>query len=313
MTRAVISATDPATLAMLRYGIGVLCLLPLIRVLRLRFPPSKDFPQVALLGLFFFAGFPWLYNKSLTFTTAAHASIAFSTMPFLTLVVARLRGAEPLTAPKLLGVSVATVGVVAVLLDRMPASAAGAAPPLAWVGDLLMVAGALCAAVYNVFARPYLARSPALSFTAVAMMAGTIGMAPLAALDDPSRMLAFDARTWTLIVALGSVGAALPFYLWSVALEGTTPTRTAITGTLNPVSAVALGTLLLGEPLSPHLLIGLGAITAGIVLTSWRGSFPFLRPQPAAASEPAADDAVATASGAESAVGSSAAGSSPSR
>jgi drug/metabolite transporter (DMT)-like permease len=65
------------------------------------------------------------------------------------------------------------------------------------------------------------------------------------------------------------IGAALTFMLWSWALERTTPTRVAISVTLNPVSSMALGALWLDESVSLRLMLGLLAVLTGIALAAW--------------------------------------------
>ncbi|WP_164066836.1 EamA family transporter, partial [Serratia marcescens] len=65
-------------------------------------------------------------------------------------------------------------------------------------------------------------------------------------------------------IYLGAFGAALTFYLWAFALERTTPTRVAISVTVNPIAASVVGAALLGEPLSWNLMAGIVAVFAGI-------------------------------------------------
>jgi drug/metabolite transporter (DMT)-like permease len=60
------------------------------------------------------------------------------------------------------------------------------------------------------------------------------------------------------------VGGAAAFFVWVFALERTTPTRTAITMTINPVFASAVGAFTLGEPIGINLIVGLLAVFAGI-------------------------------------------------
>ncbi|MFX8719854.1 EamA family transporter, partial [Acinetobacter baumannii] len=59
----------------------------------------------------------------------------------------------------------------------------------------------------------------------------------------------FAASQWLAAVYLGAFGSALTFDLWAFALERTTPTRVAISVTVNPISAALTGAVLLGEPL----------------------------------------------------------------
>jgi drug/metabolite transporter (DMT)-like permease len=49
-----------------------------------------------------------------------------------------------------------------------------------------------------------------------------------------------------------------------LALERASPTRVANTMTVNPVAAGLLATQLVGEPITPNLVVGLIAVFAGI-------------------------------------------------
>jgi len=265
-TRFIIANTDPASLGLARYGIGSLCLAVFLGG-ALRRPRREDLIPISLLGVLFFAVFPWLFNKSLTWTTAAHGSLALSAMPLLTLVVAATLGVERLTIRKIVGVAMALLGVAVALSDKL----AGPGLEGAWRGDLVMVGAALCGAIYNVLARSYLKRYPALIVTAYAMLGGTAGLALLTGVEGaPLKLLSLSSTGWLIILYLGVVGAAFTFWLWSFGLERTSPTRTAITVTLNPVTATVIGTLVLNEPLTPYLLLGFGSIIFGIALANWQ-------------------------------------------
>ena len=87
VTRYLVGNADPLTLAILRWGIGFLFVLPITLVLRVKWPPRSDWPGVAALGLCFFGLFFILYNIALGYTTAARASLALSTLPLQTMPV----------------------------------------------------------------------------------------------------------------------------------------------------------------------------------------------------------------------------------
>src|SRR5262249_58654814 len=93
--------------------------------------------------------------------------------------------------------------------------------------------------------------------------AGVAVLLPTAAPALATRGLALGGGQIVAVGYLGVVCAALVFWLWSVGLEHTTPTRVAVTVTLNPVSAMALGALMLGETVTPALLAGLAAGVRG--------------------------------------------------
>jgi threonine/homoserine efflux transporter RhtA len=63
---------------------------------------------------------------------------------------------------------------------------------------------------------------------------------------------------------LGLFGSALTFYLWAFALSRTTPTRVAISVTVNPITAALVGAVLLDEPIRWNLIAGLVAVFLGI-------------------------------------------------
>ena len=171
VTRYAIGTVDPVTLAAFRFGIGFLVLAPLALMLRSALPRGRDWIGAALLGIMFFAVFFVFYNVALAYTTAARGALALSTLPLWTMVVAALLGAERLTARKTLGVLIAVGGVTVAL-----AAGLAAAPPDAWRGDLVMAGATLCMAFYNVWSRPFIARSSPLGFVTVSMGAGALAL-----------------------------------------------------------------------------------------------------------------------------------------
>ena len=169
ITRYLVGNADPLTLAILRWGIGFLCVLPVALVLRVRWPARRDWPAIAGLGICFFALFFIFYNIAIGYTTAARASLALSTLPLQTMMVGAVLGIEPLTRRKSLGVGIAVLGVFAALVSGLSAAPAGA-----WKGELIMTGAVLCMSFYNVYSRPFIQRSSALGFLAVGMGAGAM-------------------------------------------------------------------------------------------------------------------------------------------
>jgi drug/metabolite transporter (DMT)-like permease len=126
VTRYLVTDADPLTLAILRWGIGFLCLLPVAMMLRAQWPKRSDWLPVAALGIGFFGLFFILYNIAVGYTTAARASLALSTLPLQTMLVGALLGVEPLTRRKSIGVAIAIAGVFAALASGLGNAPAGA-------------------------------------------------------------------------------------------------------------------------------------------------------------------------------------------
>lgn len=266
-TRYLVGAVDPLAIGSFRFGIGFLLLLPLTVLRGDRWPEPGDRGAVVALGLLYFALFPILFNASLIFTTAARGALALSTLPLLTLVIGAALGSEALTLRKSIGVIVATLGVAVALLSDLSSAPAGA-----WRGDLLMIGAALCMALYSIWSKPLIRRASPIAFTTLSMGAGAICLVLLSVWRGSfAPVAAFGAPQWLAASYLGVFGSALTFYLWAFALERTTPTRVAISVTVNPISASLVGAVLLHEPLRWNLAAGIVAVFAGIWIATTAG------------------------------------------
>ncbi|MEK9279907.1 MULTISPECIES: DMT family transporter [unclassified Bradyrhizobium] len=267
-TRYLVSSIDPLAIGSFRFGIGFLLLLPLTILRGDRWPQRADWAAAAALGVLFFALFPILFNASLIFTTAARGALALSTLPLLTLAIGSALGSEALTLRKSIGVVVATLGVAIALLTDLTSAPSGA-----WRGDLLMVAAALCMALYGIWSKPLIRRSSPIAFTTMSMAAGAACLVVLSYLRGSFAPVAgFGAPQWLAAFYLGAFGAALTFYLWAFALERTTPTRVAISVTVNPITASLVGAYLLHEPLRWNLAAGIVTVFAGIWIATTTGA-----------------------------------------
>nr|WP_246583392.1 EamA family transporter [Bradyrhizobium iriomotense] len=273
-TRYLVGSIDPLAIGSLRFGIGFVLLLPLTLQRGDRWPERGDWATAAALGILFFALFPILFNASLIFTTAARGALALSTLPLLSLVIGAALGAEALTWRKSVGVVIATLGVAVALVSDLTSAPSGA-----WRGDLLMMAAALCMALYGIWSKPLIRRSGPIAFTTMSMAAGAVCLILLSYVRGSFAPVAgFGTPQWLASAYLGAFGAALTFYLWAFALERTTPTRVAISVTVNPITASLVGAWLLNEPLRWNLAAGIVAVFAGIWIATTSG-----RTQPASA------------------------------
>lgn len=278
VTRLAVRSVDPLAVATIRYAIAALCLLPVLFAAGLR--PKRggiegQWPAALALCLLFFGLFPYLFTTGLKHTTAARGALALATMPMQTLLLAAAFGAERLTAAKLAGVVLALAGLAIALSQSLGAAGSPEAWRGAWRGDLMMAAAGFLGAVFNVGSRFYLVGIPALPLCAAGTLVGSLALsaalAATGAAGGAGPLSAIPPGSWGALVYLGVIGGALTFFLWVFALTRATPTRVAVTVTLNPVSAMTLGALILGEALAPSLILGLAAVVAGIALCNWPG------------------------------------------
>lgn len=262
-TRFVVDESGPATLAMFRYAIGALCLLPVLRWQRqpMRFARGDILP-IAGLGIVQFGLLIALLNYGLSFIPAARAALIFASFPLLTMVVAALLGRERLTLAKTSGVLLTMAGVALALGDKLlePGRTDG------FIGEAAVLLAALCGAVCSVLYRPYLQRYPTLPVGAFAMLASVGFLALLAAGEGAfSGWAGYSAGGWVAVLFIG-VSSGIFYFVWLWCLRHTSPTRVTIFLGLSPVTAALFGVLLLDEPLTLPLLAGIAALIAGLWL-----------------------------------------------
>jgi drug/metabolite transporter (DMT)-like permease len=261
-TRFVADAISPASLAFLRYAIGVACLVPVVAMApRVRFARVDVLP-IALLGIGQFGILIALLNYGLKTVPAGRGALIFASFPLLTLVFAALVGHERVTLAKLVGILLTLVGVAFALGDKIFGSAE-------LIGELAILAAAATGAICSVLYRPYLRRYPTLPISAFAMAAAAAALFVPAAFGDlfaaPAQL---SAAAWGAIVFIGlSSGSFYVVWLW--ALKNAPATRVTVFLSLSPITAIVLGVALLGEPVTAGMIAGVACVAAGLWVANW--------------------------------------------
>lgn len=263
-TRFVVDQTGPASLALLRYAIGVCCLLPAV-LLSAPLPrfARRDVLPIALLGITQFGVLIALLNYGLRSVPSARAALIFATLPLLTMVIAAGLGRERLGTAKVAGVLLTVLGVGLALGEKaLQRGAAGSG----WIGELAVFASALSGAICSVLYRPYLRKYPTLPVSAFAMLASVAFLAVLAAGEGFFGSLPHLTRGGWLAVLFIGIGSGAGYYLWLWALNHATPTEVTVFLALSPFTAAALGALLLAEHVSALSVLGLACVGLGLRL-----------------------------------------------
>ena len=251
-TRFVVHQTGPASLALLRYAIGVCCLLPALVVIgrQIRFE-RRDLGPIALL------------NYGLTSIPSARAALIFAVLPLLTMILSAALGHERLTLVKSAGVLLTIAGVALALGDK---ALERGTPGEGWIGELAVFASALCGAVCSVLYRPYLRKYPTLPVSALAMLASVAFLAVLAAGEGFfSALPRFTIAGWGAVLFIG-INSGVGYVLWLWALNHAPATQVTVFLSLSPVTAAVLGALVLAEPVSARALLALACVVAGLWL-----------------------------------------------
>lgn len=275
-TRIVVGETDPLSLVFYRYVVSVLCFVPFLPAIWPRNGlDTTEYAKIAVLGILFFVLFPWAFNASLQHIPAGRGAVGLATIPIQTLIVSAVFGREKLTLSKIMGVLLAFFGIV--VAYGTAASGGGNSDYL--IGDGLMLLGALCAAIYSVFSRATLMRYGPLFVTALAMAFAVAALLPYVHLRQGLATLhVFSYKGWVMVLFLGTMAGAVQFSLFMWALRWLPPTTTVLYLTLNPISAMVLGIIILREPLPLELIAGMALVLTGILVGV--GALVFTRREP---------------------------------
>ena len=103
------------------------------------------------------------------------------------------------------------------------------------------------------------------------LLVATVLLAPFAAIDTPSR--APTAGAWAAVAALGLFCTAVAFVVYTVLIREIGTSRATVITYINPLVALVLGILLLGERPGPGAIVGLVLILGGSWLSTG-GAWP---------------------------------------
>jgi drug/metabolite transporter (DMT)-like permease len=215
-------------------------------------------------GLLFALEFILLY-RGLLLTTASRAALLLYTAPlFVALGAFWLLPAERFGTVQWLGLMLAFGGIATAL--GVPQSIGGASTLF---GDLLIIAAAVAwGATTLVIKATALARAPfekTLLYQLV-VSAPLMGIAAAVFGEHPSATpsaVALGALVYQTVWVV-----SITYLVWFALITRYSASRLAAFTFLTPVFGVAAGHLMLGEPLTPSLLLALALVAGGLVLVN---------------------------------------------
>jgi drug/metabolite transporter (DMT)-like permease len=261
-----VEAIPPIELSTIRFAIAGVLMLAIARVTGASLGLAK-LPLVVLAAAFGIFGYNALVFVALTMTPASDGALIVPTInPVLTVLFASFIG-ERLTANKLVGLAIATVGAAVVIAAATGLTFTGER----LVGDLLLLGGAACWSVYAILGSITTRHGSPLGVTAVACLAGAVMLFPLGFLehgyaDVPSWPLAAWLDIAYLVVFATFIGFVL-FY-WAVRRFGAG--MASMVSYLVPIFALIQAVTILGEHPEPLEIVGGGIILVGVRVATLR-------------------------------------------
>jgi drug/metabolite transporter (DMT)-like permease len=262
---------DPLVLAQFRSTISLLLLLPLLwsthrESLRIR---ARDLAQFFLLGICGLAASNFFYYFAISKTSVATAIVLQYIAPIWVLLYMLARRLQHATAQRVLGVALAVVGCgIAVGL----VSGRSAFPWLAFSGARFSTIGVLAAegaaisfAFYNVYAQHLVQKYNRWTVLLYALLGATVFWQLV---NPPWRIAAqhYTGGQWLFLLVFSVASMLIPFSFYFAGLQHLDPTRAVVTACLEPVWAIALTALILGELVSPLQVVGIVLVLVATIL-----------------------------------------------
>lgn len=157
------------------------------------------------------------------------------------------------------------LGLAGILIIIGPAAVTGAKGSV--LGQLAVTGASLSYAVAALFARRFSDQPPVVT-AACSMALAALVMAPVSLWIDQPFMLAPTAEALVAVVGLGVFSTAIAMAIYFRLVRTLGPLGVTAGSYLRAGFSVALGVLLLGETLSPTLMIGLVLIFAGVAIVT---------------------------------------------
>ena len=256
----------PLTLVLLRVVLGSIILLPLLWSYRIEFPNGlSGWAPFFAMGLFNNVLPFSLIVFGQTYIPSGLVSILNATTPLFAVVVMAVAGEERLQARRVAGVVAGLIGVAILHGDALGFESRQG------IGILLCLLGAFSYGLAALVGRRLPARVPPLGTATFQMMASAVMMAPVAGLVDRPWLLPMPhPTTWLAVLGLAGLSTALAYVVFFQILQRSGATNVMLVTLLIPVTAILLGTRVLGEPIAPREVIGALVIASALLLIDGR-------------------------------------------
>ena len=215
---------------------------------------------MGVIGVF---GFNVALFYGLTLTSSVNAALIMAFYPAMTAIMSSLLSGEKILPRQLLGFAISLSGVVVIvthgsLHNLLTLSVSS--------GDLIMLVGCACFALYSVIPKRFVHNVPSLLLTASTIIVGALMLTLTASIVSNDLFIVPSTNVSLTIVAMALFGSVLAYMWWNQGIARIGATRAAIFGNLIPVFSSLIG-VALGQSLSIAQLVGAALVITGVIAT----------------------------------------------
>ena len=199
------------------------------------------------------------------FVASGLTAVVIASVPFWSVgIEASLESGERLQWPALAGLAIGFAGIVVLV---WPEITMGGGEGRAVIGGVVALQLACLGwALGTSYTKRHPSSADPLAASTVQMIfSGTMLLAIATANDEWSRVH-FTARTLAAMIYLTVAGSIVAYTAYVYAVKHLPISTVSLYAYINPLIAVALGSLLLGEPLSARIVFAAGLVLAGIAV-----------------------------------------------
>ncbi len=248
-----------------RVGIAALFLLPIL-LLRGHGAALRQHWKLTFVVGILNSAIPFVcFTYALLSISTGLSSILNATVPLFGAVIAWLWLKDRPSGSRMVGLAVGFAGVALLAWDKasFQPDASGNASGWAVLACLLAT---LCYGIAASFTKRYLSGVPSLVSATGSQLGAAVGLLPLAWWFWPDHAVSLDA--WLAVVALGVLCTGVAYILYFRLIERAGPARALSVTFAIPVFALIYGVLLLGEVVTPWMLLCGLVIVAGTSLST---------------------------------------------
>ena len=225
----------------------------------------SDFWKIIVLGLIGNTAFQMFFIHGLNWSTASNTAIVMAMTPVFVALLSTTSKQEKIHWAAWLGIAISFVGLYLVLTKRPGVFL------FSWQdirGDLLILFGNLCWAIYTVFSKPLLERMSPLKLTSTTMAVGAFLYLPFCLKDLAQLPLSkITMGAWSALLYSSFFALTLSYLIWYGSVKRVGNTKTAIYGNITPILTVVFAYLFIAERITFLQGIGAGVIILGVYFT----------------------------------------------
>jgi drug/metabolite transporter (DMT)-like permease len=269
-----VDSYSPASIVAGRTLLGALLLLPFALRQKAVRPAFAKIGWVLAFGAIEMAGPFLLLGHAEQTLPSGLTGLLVATVPLFAAVIALGGGDRSVLKPsRAIGLFVGFVGVAIIVIG--PGLAVDGVGGLIAIGEVLLVA--LCYAIAPFIIARQLKDVPALGTITVSLIAVGVFYLPIAFLTQHEVP---TVGSTVALIALAVLCTAVAFIVFFALIERVGPVRAPLFTYVNPVVAIVLGVLVLGEEITVGLIIGFPLVILGCWLAATGGSIRRQRGEP---------------------------------